>query len=123
PSARAKRRPRRPLSDDERAARRATDTERIEQAVRDLRTSDGWQRWLRARAAFHRYSALTCMLIAMQAPHATRVAPMLTWNRLGRHVVRGERAIAINVFKGTFKVERHDGAEEEVPRFQLRGCL
>ncbi len=116
-------RSRRPLTEEERAARRAADTERIEQAVRELRTSDGWQRWLKTRAAFHRYSALNCMLIAMQCPHATRVAPMLTWNRLGRHVIKGERAIAINVFKGTFKVEHEDGKEDEVPRFQLRGCL
>lgn len=123
PHARAKRRTRRPLSDDERAARRAADTERIEEAVRELRTTEGWQRWLRARASFHRYSALNCMLIAMQAPHATRVAPMMTWNRLGRHVIKGERSIAINVYKGAFTVERDDGTEEKVLRFQLRGCL
>ncbi len=123
PPARAKRRSRRPLSEADRAARRAADTERIEQAVRELRTTEGWQRWLKSRALFHRYSGLNCMLIAMQCPHATRVAPMLTWNRLGRRVIKGERSIAINVFKGTFTVERHDGSEEDVPRFQLRGCL
>jgi N-terminal domain of anti-restriction factor ArdC len=120
---RANRRTRRPLTDEERAARRAADAERIEQAVRELRTTEGWQRWLRARAAFHRYSALNCMLIAMQCPHATRVAPIAAWNRLGRRVVKGEKAIAINVFKGTFTVERDDGSEEQVPRFQLKGCL
>lgn len=48
---------------------------------------------------------------------------MLTWNRLGRRVIKGERSIAINVFKGTFTVERGDGTEDQVPRFQLRGCL
>lgn len=120
---RAKRQSRRPLTEEERAARRAADTARIEQAVRELRTTEGWQRWLKARAAFHRYSALNCMLIAMACPHATRVAPMLTWNRLGRRVIKGEHAITITIFKGTFTVEREDGKEEKVPRFQLRACL
>lgn len=119
----ARRRTRRPLTDEERAARRAADAERIEQAVRELRTTDGWQRWLRARAAFHRYSALNTMLIAMQCPHATRVAPIHAWNKLGRHVMRGQKAIAINVFKGTFTANRADGTEDEIPRFQLKACL
>jgi len=112
-----------PLTEEQRAARRAADRERIEHAVRLLRTSDGWQAWLRTRAAFRNYSALNTMLIAMQCPHATNVAPMSAWNRLGRHVRKGERAISINIFKGTFTVKAKDGTEEKVPRFQLRGCL
>jgi len=103
--------------------RRDQDRERIASAVRELRTSDGWRAWLNARARFHRYSAQNCMLIAMQCPHATHVAPIKTWNALGRTVRRGERAIAINVYKGAFTVERGDGTEEKVPRFQLRACL
>lgn len=112
-----------PLTEAQRAERRAADRERIEHAVRLLRTSEGWQTWLRARAAFRNYSALNTMLIAMQCPHVTQIAPLSAWNRLGRHVRKGERAIQINIFKGTFTVERQDGTEEKVPRFQLRGCL
>ena len=111
------------LTPEERAVRRDQDRERIASAVRELRTSDGWRAWLNARARFHRYSAQNCMLIAMQCPHATHVAPIKTWNALGRTVRRGERAIAINVYKGAFTVERGDGTEEKVPRFQLRACL
>jgi hypothetical protein len=119
------RRPRTParLTPVERELRRERDRERIADAVRELRSSDGWLSWLRARSRFHRYSAQNCMLIAMQCPHATRVAPLKTWNQLGRRVRRGERAIAINVYKGAFRVEREDGTEDEVPRFQLRACL
>lgn len=118
-------RPRTPtrLTPAERELRRERDRERITSAVRELRTSDGWLRWLSARSRFHRYSAQNCMLIAMQCPHATRVAPLKIWNQLGRRVKRGERAIAINVFKGNFRVERSDGTEDELPRFQLRACL
>jgi hypothetical protein len=63
------------------------------------------------------------MLIAMQRPDATIVAPLKVWNQLGRRVKRGERAIAINVYKGAFTVERTDGTEDQIPRFQLRACL
>ena len=35
------------------------------------------------------------MLIALQKPEATRVARYRTWQRLGRRVRRGERAIRI----------------------------
>lgn len=41
---------RRRLTDDERAQRRAQDRERLEQAARDLLTSEGWRRWVRVRA-------------------------------------------------------------------------
>ena len=41
---------RKPLTDEERDARRKADRDRIEQAARALLTTDGWQRWIqRAR--------------------------------------------------------------------------
>ncbi len=120
--ARPRRQPAR-LSPEERQLRREQDRERIAEAVRELRTSEGWLRWLTARSRFHRYSAQNCMLIAMQRPEATRVAPLKVWNQLGRRVRRGERALAINVYKGAYTVERTDGTEEKIPRFQLRACL
>ena len=49
---------RKPLTEAERDARRKADRERIEQAARDLLTTDGWQRWIRVRASngLSRYS-------------------------------------------------------------------
>ncbi len=41
---------RKPLTNEERDARRQADRERIEQAARALLTSDGWQRWIKVRA-------------------------------------------------------------------------
>ena len=52
------------LSEAERAERRARDRERLQQAARELLTSDGWQRWVRARALFHNYSLRNCLLLA-----------------------------------------------------------
>jgi hypothetical protein len=111
------------LTPAQRDERRQQDRERITAAVRQLRTSEGWLAWLTARSRFHRYSAQNCMLIAMQMPEATRVAPLKVWNQLGRRVRRGERAIAINVFKGMLTVEDVNGEDKELPRFQLRACL
>jgi hypothetical protein len=121
PSRRAHQRAR--LTPAERDIRRERDRERLAAAVRELRTSEGWLAWLKARQRFHRYSAQNCMLIAMQKPDATRVAPLKVWNQLGRRVQRGERAIAINVYKGSFAVEDANGEEKLLPRFQLRACL
>jgi hypothetical protein len=66
------------LSEDERAERRARDRERLQHAAEQLLTSDGWQRWVRARALFHNYSLHNCLLLAAQCHErgieATRVA-------------------------------------------------
>jgi hypothetical protein len=54
-------RTRRRLTEAERDARRQADRERIEQAARALLTSDGWERWIRVRAAngLSRYTCAT----------------------------------------------------------------
>jgi hypothetical protein len=48
------------LTEDERAARRARDRELTQRAVAQLRTSNGWQAWLRVRArtGLRRYSLI-----------------------------------------------------------------
>ena len=51
--------------------------------------------YLEAMAKFHNYSFNNILLIAMQRPHATKVAGVRTWNELGRRVRRGERGIMI----------------------------
>jgi hypothetical protein len=49
-----------PLTAEERDARRQADRERIEQAARALLTTDGWQRWIKVRSTngLSRYSAV-----------------------------------------------------------------
>jgi hypothetical protein len=46
------------LSKAERAERRERDRERLRVAAQELLSSEGWQRWVRARALFHSYSLL-----------------------------------------------------------------
>jgi len=83
------------LTDEERAQRRAQDRERAVKAVEELRTIDGWRRWLRVRRSFRTYSLQNQLLIALQAPGATMIAGFSAWKKLGYAVRKGERAIRI----------------------------
>jgi N-terminal domain of anti-restriction factor ArdC len=76
----------RQLTDDERAERRAQDREYARQAVEQLRSPDGWNAWLTARASFRNYSLGNQLLIAMARPTATRVAGFRAWLKLGYSV-------------------------------------
>ncbi len=76
----------RQLTDDERAERRAQDREYAHQAIEQLRSSDGWNAWLTARASFRSYSLGNQLQIAMARPTATRVAGFRAWLKLGYSV-------------------------------------
>jgi antirestriction protein ArdC len=84
-----------PMSDEERAERRAAEREQMREAVEALRTSEGWQRWLKVRRHFHGYSFHNQLMIAMQRPEATRVAGFRRWLELGYAVQKGEKAIRV----------------------------
>ena len=90
-----------PLTDEERDARRQADRDRIEQAARALLTTDGWQRWIKVRASngLSRYSVNNQLLIAIEC-HArgitpTYVAGFRAFLDLNRCVRKGEKAIRI----------------------------
>jgi hypothetical protein len=94
----AKKSSRRP-SEQERAERRRQDRERLQQAARELLSSEGWARWVRTRGMFHSYSAGNCMLLAAQCHERgmvpMRIAGFRTWLKLGRCVRKGEVALRI----------------------------
>lgn len=77
---------RRPLTNDEREARRAAQRELVRASIEQLRTSDGWQAYLKARRRFPSYSWRNILLILHQRPTATRVAGFRTWLDLGYSV-------------------------------------
>ena len=89
---------RKPLTDEQRDARRKADRDRIEQAARALLTTDGWQRWIRVRASngLSRYSVSNQMLIAIdcwsRGITPTYVAGFRAFLDLNRCVRKGERA-------------------------------
>ena len=71
--------------------------EAFERLLRDVEAgkSDTLQAYLTAMGRFHRYSVGNAILIQLQKPNATHVAGFRAWQRLGRHVKKGEHAIAI----------------------------
>jgi hypothetical protein len=89
------RRSRRRLTEAERAEKRAEDRRRMAAAIEELRSGEGWRRWLEVRRHFHTYSWRNQILIAHQRPGATRVASFGRWLKLGYAVRRGERGIRV----------------------------
>src|ERR1700724_3514498 len=69
--------------------------DQLREGVATLTSSEQWTRWLDVQTRFHRYSWGNTLLIALQSPDATQVAGFHTWLRLGRHVRKGEKGIAI----------------------------
>lgn len=85
------------LSEAEREERRVRDRERLKHAAEQLLCSQGWQRWVRARArnGLARYSVSNLCLILLDRPEASFVAGFKAWLELGYCVRKGERAIRI----------------------------
>jgi antirestriction protein ArdC len=90
---------RRRLSESEREQRRNAERERVKQAAEQLLTSEGWERWVRARSMFRRYSAHNTMLLALdfhlRGIEPEPVAGFRVWLKLGRCVRKGEHGIRI----------------------------
>jgi len=112
----ARRITRKPLTDDQRDARRQADRDRIEQAARALLTSDGWQRWIQVRAnnGLNRYS-LNNQCIISAACHARGITPSYVagfraFLQLNRCVRKGETAIRI-LAPVAVKQRDHNGEE------------
>ncbi len=57
--------------------------------------SDVLTKYLDVMARFHNYSFRNTLMILMQRPNATRVAGFRQWEKLGRHVKKGEKGIGI----------------------------
>lgn len=64
-------------------------------AALDRGESDAMKAYLATMAKFWRYSWGNQLLIAMQRPHATRVAGYQAWKILGRQVRKGEKGMMI----------------------------
>jgi hypothetical protein len=110
---------RRHVSEAEREQRRTAERERVKEAAGQLLTSEGWQRWVRARSMFRRYSANNCMLIALEfhlrGIEPEPVAGFRTWLKLGRCVRKGERGIRI---AARVRAKKTDGGVEQTERKQ-----
>lgn len=71
-------------------------TEKLEQGVKDMLTSENYAEYLKTMSQFYNYSFNNTILIAMQKPDATLVAGYQAWQKkFNRHVKRGEKGIQI----------------------------
>ena len=94
--------------------------EKLEAGIKSVTDSESWQKWLDMQAQFHSYSANNSFLIMLQCPHASRVAGYRAWQKLGRQVRKGEKAIRILAPRMvTFTTENEDGEKEK--RRAVRG--
>ena len=81
---------------DKRADQLKEITERLEQGVKDIFTSEMYTKYLLTMSKFHNYSYNNTLLIAMQRPDATLVAGYNAWkNKFNRYVKKGEKGIQI----------------------------
>ena len=81
---------------DKRADQLKEITERLEQGVKDIFTSEMYTKYLLTMSKFHNYSFNNTLLIAMQRSDATLVAGYNAWkNKFNRYVKKGEKGIQI----------------------------
>ncbi|BBF73465.1 LtrC-like protein [Lacticaseibacillus paracasei] len=71
--------------------------QRATEQLSALADTQKFKQYLRQNAAFHGYSVRNVLLINMQHPNATRVAGFKQWDKLGRHIRKGEHAIKITM--------------------------
>jgi hypothetical protein len=86
----------------------------LRRAAEQLLSSEGWRRWVRARASngLARYSLRNQLLVALQSEgRATFVAGFKQWLRLGYCVKRGERALRILAPMTVQERDRETGEE------------
>ena len=74
--------------------------------------------YLKAMGRFHNYSLGNAIMIGFQKPDATKVAGFRAWQKLGRHVKKNEKGIAIMApilwrRKITHSEDEEDGSERE----------
>jgi len=99
---------------DQRLSSHEESKQRLAQAVAALGSDEGFRRWLRLRTTtgLGRYSLYNQLLIAYQKEDATRVAGYRAWQREGRQVKKGAKAIWVFApIKRTWKELDVDGNE------------
>lgn len=108
------------------ATRRRTPEQRREQAqalhdqltnqVAALAKSENWTAWLRFTANFRTLSVNNSWLVFAQRPDATHVLGYRQWEKLGRHVRRGEKAIKIFGYSTKKVTDVDESTGEETTR-------
>lgn len=67
----------------------------LEEGIQTIKSSDAWLELLAFQAKFHNYSFNNTLLIWFQNPEASYVKGFVDWNKMGRTVKKGSKAIKI----------------------------
>jgi antirestriction protein ArdC len=86
--------------------------QKLEQALENACTAGGWRAYLTTQARFYRYSFRNLLMIQLQNPDVTRVAGFHDWLKLGRHVRKGEKGIAILAPMKYSRLDKDSGETE-----------
>lgn len=70
-------------------------TDKLENGIKDIYTSEQYAQYIAAMSQFHHYSFGNALLILFQCPTASLVAGYGKWKTLGRHVKKNEHGIQI----------------------------
>ena len=74
----------------------------LEKGIEDVFQSERWVNWLIFCSGFHSYSAKNRLLIYLQMPWASIVAPMSKWNeKYDRKVIKGQGPKGLKIFAPT----------------------
>ena len=68
-------------------------TQKLEEGVRGLFESDKWKAFLDTMAQFHTYTWRNTLMVMAQKPDATRIAGAGLWKKLGRNIIKGQKAL------------------------------
>jgi len=94
---------------------------KLHNGVEEISSSEDWARCLKYQKSFHKYSFRNLLLITFQMPEATRVAGYKTWQKLGRQVRKGEKALSILApVPRKFEAKDADGNTEEKTHMYFR---
>ena len=89
-------------------------TERLEQGIKDIFTSEMYTTYLRTMAKFHNYSFNNTLLIAMQRPDATLVAGFNAWKEQERSSTKKSVLDALHSLKA--KKQEQPAQEQDKPK-------
>ncbi|WP_445745071.1 SNF2-related protein [Paenibacillus sp. FSL R10-2791] len=65
-------------------------------AIADItHSAEAWRVYLEFAASIYKYSFDNTLLIYVQRPNASMLAPLSLWNQLGRYVRKGEKSVAV----------------------------
>jgi antirestriction protein ArdC len=103
--------------------------EMMVKGVSEFLNSNKWKEFLKFQSHFYNYSFGNTVMIFMQKENATYVAGFKTWNKLGRYIKKGEKAIKIlapvkvkvKEEKKNKENEEKKGREEQKERYVLKG--